>query len=70
VCSGRGFHWRLADGSDLEILNLIDDHPRLLLVAASSSHFSDPMGTIGSPCWLAGPRHLLFKRPISCAARP
>jgi transposase InsO family protein len=26
-------HWRLADGSDLEILNLIDDHSRLLLAA-------------------------------------
>jgi transposase InsO family protein len=26
-------HWRLADGSDVEILNLIDDHSRLLLAA-------------------------------------
>ncbi len=26
-------HWRLADGSDVEILNLVDDHSRLLLVA-------------------------------------
>jgi transposase InsO family protein len=26
-------HWRLADGSDVEILDLIDDHSRLLLAA-------------------------------------
>jgi transposase InsO family protein len=26
-------HWRLADGTDVEILNLIDDHSRLLLAA-------------------------------------
>src|SRR6266511_830564 len=26
-------HWRLADGSDVEILNLVDDHSRLLLAA-------------------------------------
>jgi transposase InsO family protein len=26
-------HWRLADGSDVEILNLLDDHSRLLLAA-------------------------------------
>jgi transposase InsO family protein len=26
-------HWRLADGSDVEILNLIDDHSRLCLVS-------------------------------------
>jgi transposase len=26
-------HWRLADGSDVEILNLIDDHSRLLLAS-------------------------------------
>jgi transposase InsO family protein len=26
-------HWRLTDGSDVEILNLIDDHSRLLLAA-------------------------------------
>jgi transposase InsO family protein len=26
-------HWRLADGSDVEILNLVDDHSRLLLCA-------------------------------------
>jgi transposase InsO family protein len=26
-------HWRLADGSDIEILNVIDDHSRLLLAA-------------------------------------
>jgi transposase InsO family protein len=28
-------HWRLADGSDVEILNVIDDHSRLLLAAAA-----------------------------------
>ena len=28
-------HWRLADGSDVEILNLIDDHSRLLLAAVA-----------------------------------
>lgn len=26
-------HWRLADGSDVEILNLVDDHSRVLLAA-------------------------------------
>ena len=26
-------HWRLADGTDVEILDLIDDHSRLLLAA-------------------------------------
>jgi hypothetical protein len=26
-------HWRLADRSDVEILNLIDEHSRLLLAA-------------------------------------
>lgn len=25
-------HWTLADGSDVEILNVIDDYPRLLAV--------------------------------------
>jgi transposase InsO family protein len=28
-------HWRLADGSDVEILDLIDDHSRLCLAAAA-----------------------------------
>jgi transposase InsO family protein len=28
-------HWRLADGSDVEILDLLDDHSRLLLAAAA-----------------------------------
>jgi transposase InsO family protein len=28
-------HWRLADGSPVEILNLVDDHSRLLLAAAA-----------------------------------
>jgi transposase InsO family protein len=28
-------HWRLADGSDVEILNVIDDHSRMLLAADS-----------------------------------
>lgn len=32
-------HWRLADGSDAEILNLVDDHSRLLLA-------SDAFGTV------------------------
>jgi hypothetical protein len=26
-------HWQLADGTDVEILNVIDDHSRLLLAA-------------------------------------
>ena len=30
---GDTTHWRLADGSDVEILDLIDDHSRLLLAA-------------------------------------
>jgi transposase InsO family protein len=29
-------HWRLADGTDVEILDLIDDHSRLLLAADAS----------------------------------
>jgi transposase InsO family protein len=28
-------HWRLADGTDVEILNLIDDHSRLLLASTA-----------------------------------
>ena len=36
-------HWRLADGSDIEILNLIDDHSRLLLAADAV------MGNLGPP---------------------
>jgi hypothetical protein len=31
--------------------------------------FTDPTGTVYSPCWLAGPRYLPFKRPISRAPR-
>jgi transposase InsO family protein len=32
---GDTTHWRLADGSDLEILNLLDDHSRLLLASVA-----------------------------------
>ena len=31
--------------------------------------FTDPIGTVCSPCWLAGPRHLTVKSPkIPCSS--
>ena len=50
-------HWRLADGTDVEILDLIDDHSRLLLAAdasgrsraAMSSGRSWPRSTLVAP---------------------
>ena len=32
-------HWRLADGTDVEILNVIDDHSRFLVASVARSVF-------------------------------
>ena len=32
-------HWHLADGTEVEILNLLDDHSRLLLASDTLARF-------------------------------
>jgi transposase InsO family protein len=35
-------HWRLADGTDVEILNALDDHSRLVLISTARTTFTGP----------------------------
>lgn len=49
-------HWRVADGTDIEILNWLDDHSRLLLactahrpVTAVTESFTATIATHGTP---------------------
>jgi transposase len=41
-------HWALSDGTDVEILNLIDDHSRLCLASVARSVFKAPTSTTAS----------------------
>lgn len=72
-------HWRLADGSDVEILNVIDDHSRLLVASTamptctgerSFAALAEAAGVLGWPARFLSDNATAFRHRLADALRP